>query len=135
MKQQATNQKHHSTTAETAVDNTTSNAARRRVIEVPVLRDWPDTQIDTDVVFSPKLRHADCRVYEVLAALARDGYEVYIPLSVLAQILHRSTNTVRRHLKMYIENGVIEMERSKLPDGTNCHRFVIHDCIRDSIER
>ena len=130
MKMQVTSKQHHRTTTDNEV-----TGGRRRVIEVDVFRNWPMTKLDTDVIFNPKLRRANCHVYEVLAALARDGYEVCIPLKVLAQILHRSPNTVRRHLKMYIENGVIEMEHRKLPDGTNYHRFTIHDCIRDNIAR
>ena len=105
----------------------------RRVIEVHIFVDWPATQIDMAIVLNHNINPTAKDLYNKIAALVRDGKKIRVAIDTLASLLGRSPATTRKYLKVLTENGIIESERGKLPDGSNAWEIILHDCIRDSL--
>ncbi len=118
----------------TANGNKTEAPKQRRVFELQVLRDWPVTQIDADVLDNQDINSTAYRLYTVIATLVRDECYVELQIETLAKILGYSTRTIRRHIKNLIDNGVIEMKPAQTSNGSYCYRFTVHDSIRDNVQ-
>ena len=112
----------------------TVRASYSRVFELQVLRDWPVTQLDANVLDNKDINATAYRLYTVIAVLVLDKCSVCVRIETLAKILGYSTRTIRRHIKNLVENGVIDMNRDKMPDDSPCYRFTVHDCIRDNVQ-
>ena len=117
----------------TAKGNKTATVKPRRVIEVQIFVDWPATQIDMAIILNHNINPTAKDLYNKIAALVRDGKKICVSIDTLASLLGRSPATTRNYLKVLTENGIIESERCKLPNGSNAWEIVLHDCIRDNL--
>ena len=111
MKSQATNANHHSTTQNTAVNNT--------------------------ILFDTTLPKAAINLYCILVSLSGDNHSVQASIKQLAALLGRCERTVCYHINALIDAGFIERVRCFAPDNTKWNMpsiFVIRDALRNRKE-
>ena len=89
--------------------------------------------IDNSVLLDTEISHSAFRLYCIIVMLAGGNNQVCVRIKKLANLLGRSTRSIRRDLNILIEKGIIEKIRRKNTDETEEYLeslFIIHDCIR-----
>lgn len=93
--------------------------------------------IDSTILADTEISHSAFRLYCILVMLACDTNQVCVRIKKLANLLGRSTRSIRRDMNILIEKGIIEKIRRKNTDETEEYLeslFIIHDCVRDTLE-
>ena len=131
MKQQATNQKHHSTTAETAVDNATNYETTSQQLYYHEAT----TTINNMVMCNYKdLSDAAFKLYCVLAMFAYEDMDYGdVSISTLAEVTGKQPETVQDLIKELISHELISWCSEKLLDNTKWlntpSQFYIHQSL------
>ena len=89
--------------------------------------------IDNSILLDTDISHSAFRLYCIIVMLAGGNNQVCVRIKKLANLLGRSTRSIRRDLNILIEKGIIEKIRRKNTDETEEYLeslFIIHDCIR-----
>ncbi len=93
--------------------------------------------IDNSVLLDTEITHATFRLYCILVMLVGDDNQICIRIKKLANMLGKSPRSVRRAINALVDKGIINRVRQKNTDDTEEYLesiFIVHDCIRDSLE-
>lgn len=93
--------------------------------------------VDSTILADTEISHSAFRLYCIFVMLAGNTNQVCVRLKKLANLLGRSTRSIRRDLDVLISKGIIDKIRRKNTDETEEYLeslFIIHDCVRDTLE-